>query len=89
MIERQRAERGWKGCLITNPNCAAIGIVMALKPLHDAAGTSVPFLVLFQVGFLYVGAVSLFQGRSIARRTPPAAAMWLFLIKTPSERSRR
>ena len=30
--------------------------------------TSVPFLVLFQVGFLYVGAMSLFQGRSIDRR---------------------
>src|SRR6185436_14979096 len=35
MLDRQRAERGWKGCLITNPNCAVIGIVMALKPLHD------------------------------------------------------
>ena len=30
--------------------------------------TSVPFLVLFQVGFLYVGAMSLFQGRSIDRK---------------------
>ena len=30
--------------------------------------TSVPFLVLFQVGFLYVGTMSLFQGRSIDRR---------------------
>ncbi len=38
MIERQRAERGWKGCLVTNPNCAAIGVVMAIKPLHDAFG---------------------------------------------------
>lgn len=38
MLERQRAERGWKGCLITNPNCATIGIVMAIKPLHDAFG---------------------------------------------------
>jgi len=38
LIERQRAERGWKGCLVTNPNCAAIGIVMALRPLHDAFG---------------------------------------------------
>lgn len=38
LIERQRAERGWKGCLITNPNCATIGVVMALKPLHDAFG---------------------------------------------------
>ncbi len=36
VIERQRAERGWKGCLITNPNCSTIGIVLALKPLHDA-----------------------------------------------------
>ncbi|GAB4195365.1 MAG: aspartate-semialdehyde dehydrogenase [Roseiflexaceae bacterium] len=36
MIEHQRAARGWRGCLVTNPNCAAIGIVMALKPLHDA-----------------------------------------------------
>lgn len=38
MLERQRAERGWKGCLVTNPNCAVISIVMALKPLHDAFG---------------------------------------------------
>jgi aspartate-semialdehyde dehydrogenase len=38
MIERQRAERGWQGCLVTNPNCAVIGIVMALKPLDDAFG---------------------------------------------------
>ena len=38
MLDRQRAERGWKGCLITNPNCATIAIVMALKPLHDAFG---------------------------------------------------
>ncbi|MGZ3445923.1 MAG: cellulose synthase family protein, partial [Myxococcaceae bacterium] len=37
--------------------------------------TSVPFLVLFQVGFLYVGAVSLFQGRSMDRRAlAPAVA---------------
>lgn len=36
LIERQRAERGWQGCLVTNPNCSTIGIVMALKPLHDA-----------------------------------------------------
>lgn len=38
LIERQRADRGWRGCLVTNPNCAAIGIVMTLKPLHDAFG---------------------------------------------------
>ncbi|HZX41746.1 MAG TPA: glycosyltransferase, partial [Myxococcaceae bacterium] len=35
--------------------------------------TSVPFLVLFQVGFLYVGAMSLFQGPSMDRRALAAA----------------
>ncbi|HEU5013191.1 MAG TPA: aspartate-semialdehyde dehydrogenase, partial [Roseiflexaceae bacterium] len=40
MLERQRAERGWRGCLVTNPNCSTIGIVMALKPLHDAFGVT-------------------------------------------------
>jgi len=35
--------------------------------------TSVPFLVLFQVGFLYVGVMSLVQGRSIERRALAAA----------------
>lgn len=38
MIERQRTERGWAGCLVTNPNCSVIGIVLALKPLHAAFG---------------------------------------------------
>lgn len=38
LIEHQRANRGWRGCLITNPNCSTIGIVMALKPLHDVFG---------------------------------------------------
>jgi aspartate-semialdehyde dehydrogenase len=27
-----------KGFIITNPNCATVGLVMALKPLHDAFG---------------------------------------------------
>ncbi len=40
ILERQRAERGWRGCLVTNPNCSTIGIVMALKPLHDAFGVT-------------------------------------------------
>ncbi len=26
------------GCIITNPNCSTIGLVLALKPLHDAFG---------------------------------------------------
>ncbi|HMO59476.1 MAG TPA: aspartate-semialdehyde dehydrogenase [Roseiflexaceae bacterium] len=38
LIEAQRTRRGWRGCLVTNPNCSAIGIAMALRPLHDAFG---------------------------------------------------
>lgn len=38
LIERQRRERGWSGAIVTNPNCSAIGMVMALRPLHDAFG---------------------------------------------------
>lgn len=26
------------GCIVTNPNCSTIGMVLALKPLHDAFG---------------------------------------------------
>ncbi|MEQ9105736.1 MAG: aspartate-semialdehyde dehydrogenase [Rhodothermales bacterium] len=29
---------GPKGFIVTNPNCATVGLVMALKPLHDAFG---------------------------------------------------
>jgi len=61
MIKRQRAERGWKGCLITNPNCAAIGIVMALKPLHDAFGVKTVHVATLQAisGAGYPGVASL------------------------------
>ena len=38
LIEQQRRQRGWSGMLVTNPNCATIGIVLALKPLADAFG---------------------------------------------------
>ena len=61
MIERQRGERGWQGCLITNPNCAAIGIVMALKPLHDAFGVKTVHVATLQAisGAGYPGVASL------------------------------
>lgn len=38
MIERQRAERGWPGLIVTSPNCTTTGIVMPLKPLDRAFG---------------------------------------------------
>lgn len=38
MIDDQRKQRGWRGALVTNPNCSVIGIALALKPLYDAVG---------------------------------------------------
>jgi aspartate-semialdehyde dehydrogenase len=33
LLSGQRRERGWSGAIVTNPNCAAVGLVMALAPL--------------------------------------------------------
>lgn len=33
LLAAQRRERGWSGAIVTNPNCAAVGLVMALAPL--------------------------------------------------------
>ncbi len=33
LLPAQRRERGWQGALVTNPNCAAVVLVMALAPL--------------------------------------------------------
>ena len=38
IIEYQRRNRGWKGFIVTGPNCTAIGLVITLKPLLDAFG---------------------------------------------------
>jgi len=38
IIPQQRARWGSNGYIITNPNCAAIGLVMALAPLHKRFG---------------------------------------------------
>ena len=35
MLASQR-KRGWKGLIVTSPNCTTTGIVMALDPLHKA-----------------------------------------------------
>lgn len=61
LLDRQRAERGWKGCLVTNPNCSAIGITMALKPLHDAFGLQKAHVATLQAvsGAGYPGVASL------------------------------
>ncbi|HEX7182030.1 MAG TPA: aspartate-semialdehyde dehydrogenase [Thermoanaerobaculia bacterium] len=33
LLPVQRQERGWQGAIVTNPNCAAVALVMALAPL--------------------------------------------------------
>ena len=38
LLERQREARGWSGGIVTNANCAATVIAMALAPLHQAFG---------------------------------------------------
>jgi len=35
LLETQDYEKGW---ILANPNCSTIGLVLALKPLHDAYG---------------------------------------------------
>jgi aspartate-semialdehyde dehydrogenase len=37
-ILQQRRQRGWSGCIVTNANCSATPLVMALKPLQQAFG---------------------------------------------------
>src|SRR5258708_2165736 len=37
-IVQQRKQRGWSGSIVTNANCSATPLVMALKPLQQAFG---------------------------------------------------
>jgi len=34
LLERQRAQRGWSGRIVTNPNCSTVVLAMALAPLR-------------------------------------------------------
>jgi aspartate-semialdehyde dehydrogenase len=38
LVRIQRKRRGWKGMIVTNPNCTAVGLVMSLAPLEKAFG---------------------------------------------------
>ncbi len=38
MVDKQRRSRGWKGFIITDPNCSTIHMCLALKPLIDLFG---------------------------------------------------
>ena len=59
IVEQQSWGSG--GFIVTNPNCSAIGLVLALKPLHDAFGIESLFVSTMQAvsGAGYPGVASL------------------------------
>ena len=61
LLEVQRAKRGWDGLLVTNPNCATIGIVLAIAALDRAFGLRAVAVTTLQAisGAGYPGAPSL------------------------------
>ena len=61
LLDVQRANRGWKGGIVTNANCASIMAVMALAPLHEAFGVRRLFIATMQAvsGAGYPGVPSL------------------------------
>jgi len=48
LVAEQRRLRGWRGFIVTNPNCASIGLVIPLKALDDAFGVSAVQVVTMQ-----------------------------------------
>jgi aspartate-semialdehyde dehydrogenase len=61
LIERQRAERGHSGFIVTNPNCSTIMLAMALAPLHARFGVEAVVVTTMQAlsGAGYPGVASL------------------------------
>jgi aspartate-semialdehyde dehydrogenase len=61
LLERQRAHRGWTGALVTNANCSAMFLAMALAPLERAFGVEKAFVATMQAisGAGYPGVASL------------------------------
>jgi len=61
LVETQRKNRGWKGAIITNPNCTSTGLTVALKALEDAFGVKAVMAVSMQAisGAGYPGVASL------------------------------
>jgi len=61
ILEVQRKNRGWKGAIVTNGNCAAITAVLPLAPLHERFGVTQVFAATMQAvsGAGYPGVASL------------------------------
>jgi aspartate-semialdehyde dehydrogenase len=61
LVEVQRRKRGWKGGIVTNPNCTSTGLTVALKALQNAFGLRKVMAVSLQAvsGAGYPGVASL------------------------------
>ena len=61
LVEVQRKQRGWKGFIVTNPNCTATGLTIAFRALQDAFGLRRAVVVSMQAlsGAGYPGVASL------------------------------
>lgn len=61
LVEVQRSRRGWKGAIVTNPNCTSAGMTVALKALKNGFGLRRVFAVSMQAlsGAGYPGVASL------------------------------
>src|SRR5512135_1925603 len=61
LVRQQRQNRGWSGCILTNPNCTSTGLTVALKALQDHFGLKKAFVVSLQAlsGAGYPGVSSL------------------------------
>jgi aspartate-semialdehyde dehydrogenase len=61
LIEEQSWRRDSGGYIVTNPNCSAIGLVMALKPIEERFGIEAIFVTTMQAvsGAGYPGVASL------------------------------
>lgn len=61
ILEVQRRKRGWKGGIVTNPNCTSTGMTVALKALLDGFGLKRVFAVSLQAisGAGYPGVASM------------------------------
>ena len=61
LIKEQRKNKGWSGCIVTNPNCTSTGLTIALKVLDQEFGVKRVFATSLQAlsGAGYPGVSSL------------------------------
>ena len=67
LIEQQAWRKKSGGYIVTNPNCSAIGLVVALAPLHEKFGIASLFVTTMQAvsGAGYPGVASLEDRKSV------------------------